>query len=147
MFLTRTRDTQLSVRKPEDLELRAQFAAAQHADLFVSIHFDAGPTPRAHGSMVLCYNPAGQRSTDTWGALKNDAQGAQPGNRFDPWNFLLAHRLYRNLPPALGIVDLGERIQNVSVLRNATVPAVLAEPGYITNDGEAQRLLRPDFRQ
>jgi N-acetylmuramoyl-L-alanine amidase len=147
VLMIRTRDTQLSENKIFDLEERARLAASLHADLYVSIHFDAG-SPSTRGSMILCYNPAGQRSSEKWGlGQRSDSQGPMPGNRNDAWNFVLAHALYRKLPHAIGTDDLGERIQNVSVLRNATIPAVLVEPAYISNAGEAQRVLQPEFRQ
>jgi len=147
VLMTRTRDTQISVDKVFDLEERARLAASLHADLLLSIHFDAGP-PATQGSMILAYNPAGQRSTENWGrGLKNNSQAAMPGNRFDPWNFVLEHALFRGLPGFLQTNDLGERIQNISIGRNAQVPTVLVEPAYISNDAEARRLVTPAFRQ
>jgi len=148
VYMVRTRDVQISVDKGvRDLEERVQLATSFHADLYVSIHFDSG-SPTTQGSMILCNMPAGQRSTESWAfGKKNDARGPTPGNRNDPWNFVLAHALFRNLPRELGTNDLGERIQNVHVLREATMPAVLVEPAYISNDKEAQRLLNPQFRQ
>lgn len=147
VLMIRTRDTQISVDKVFDLEERARLASAMHADLLLSIHFDAGP-PATHGSMILAYNPAGQRSTEKWGmGQKNDAQPAMPGNRFDPWNFVLEHALFRGLPGFLQTNDLGERIQNISIGRNAQVPTVLVEPAYISNDTEARRLMNPAFLQ
>jgi N-acetylmuramoyl-L-alanine amidase len=147
VLMTRTRDTQISIDKAFDLEERARLAGAMHADLLLSIHFDAG-SPQTHGSMILAYNPAGQRSTENWGmGQRNNAQAAMPGNRFDPWNFVLEHALFRDLPRLLQTNDLGERIQNISIARNAQVPTVLVEPAYISNDGEARRLMTPAFRQ
>lgn len=145
--MIRMHDTQISTDKVADLELRARYAEEQHADVFLSIHFDAGPTPASRGSMILQYNPPYQRSSYKWGAKTSDGQGPERGNRNDPWNSVLAHAIYRNLPRTLGTLDDGERIQNVSVLRNATMPAVLVESAYLTNDAEAQRLMDPAFRQ
>jgi len=147
VLMTRSRDTQISVDKKFDLEERARLASAMHADLLLSIHFDAGP-PSTNGSMILAYDPAGQRSTENWGlGMSNNAQPAMPGNRFDPWNFVLEHSILRELLRTLHTNDLGERIQNISIGRNATVPTVLVEPAYISNDAEARRLTTEEFRQ
>lgn len=147
VFLTRTRDMQLVPDKIADLVTRAHLAARYHADVFLSIHFDAGPYPSARGSMILTYPPAGQRSSKAWGA-RSDAQGPMPGNRLDAWNTVLANAVYHNLPRELRTNDFGERIQDISVLRNnGECPAALVESAYLSNDAEAQRLLKPAFRQ
>lgn len=145
--MIRERDTQITPDKKPDLELRARYAEQQHADVYVSIHFDAGPAG-SRGSMVLQYNPPGQKSTFKWSTPRSsDARGPEKGNRNDPWNSVLAHAVYRNLPRLLGTTDVGERIQDISVLRNAAMPAILVESAYLSNDAEAQRLMDPHFRQ
>lgn len=163
VFMTRTADTDARGAKAaqksylkgpaaeEDKRLdlidRALLARERHVDVFLSIHFDAGPTPSARGSMILTFPPAGQRSSKAWGGA-NDAQGAMPGNRFDAWNTILANAVFNGLPRRLATYDAGERLQNISVLRNDTgCPAALVEPAYITNDAEAQRLMTPTFRE
>ena len=146
---TRTRDSQFSVSKAADLEMRALFAAREHADVFLSIHFDAAASASLSGSEIVSYNPVGQRSTDSWGGMgRGDRRNEfEPGNRNDNWNVVLAHCLFRNLPNRLGTFDHGERIKDLSVLRNAPCPAVLIEPAFISNDAEARRVASPAFRQ
>ncbi|HEY3756871.1 MAG TPA: N-acetylmuramoyl-L-alanine amidase [Opitutaceae bacterium] len=148
VIMTRTRDIQLVPDKIKDLEMRARLAGQYRADVFLSIHFDAGPNESTHGSMILSYNPAGQRSSKSWGG-RSDAQGRpMPGNRWDGWNAVLANCVFHHLPHWLGTSDSGERIQDISVLRNnADCPAVLVEPAYLSNDAEAQRLQNPAFRE
>jgi N-acetylmuramoyl-L-alanine amidase len=145
--MTRTSDTQLSTNKVTDLELRAIFTGEQRADVFLSIHFDAAPSASVHGSEIFSYIPVGQRSTESWGTGRNDRHTeVQAGNRNDDWNVVLAHSLFRVMPRGMATFDHGERIRDLSVLRNAPCPAVLVEPAYLSNDSEAQRLRDPAFR-
>lgn len=147
VILVRNRDTQLSLNKIVDLEMRAHLAQQYHSDVFLSVHFDAGPSPAARGSMIFTFPPAGQRSSKAWGD-RSDAEGPMPGNRWDAWNAVLANAVFQNLPHRLGTNDFGERIQDISVLRNnGECPGALVEPAYLSNDAEAQRLLSPVFRQ
>jgi N-acetylmuramoyl-L-alanine amidase len=137
--LTRIRDVYVP------LETRATFATQQGADVFVSIHFDAAPAAGTHGSEIFSFLPLGQRGSD-FQTVPPQTQ-LWPGNRFDNWNAILSHLLYRHLPSRLGTYDHGEKIGNLSVLRNASCPAVLVEPGFLSNDAEVLRVETPAFRQ
>jgi N-acetylmuramoyl-L-alanine amidase len=45
-----------------------------------------------------------------------------------------------------GILDRAVRTARFLVLRKSTIPAVLIETGYVTNDNEAKRLSNPNYR-
>ena len=147
--MTRVRDAPFTNDKARDLEMRAGFAAQWGADVFLSIHFDAAPGDSTRGSEIFSFDPVGQRSSDAWGKriLEPPLTQPSPGNRFDDWNALLAHTLYRRLPSSLATYDHGEKLGNWSVLRNAPCPAVLVEPVFLSNEAEVQRLETPAFRQ
>ncbi|MGH7997403.1 MAG: N-acetylmuramoyl-L-alanine amidase family protein [Opitutaceae bacterium] len=148
VILTRTRDTQLSTSKLTDLEMRADIANRRHADLFLSIHFDADANPNVRGSEIMTFAPVGQRSTDGWGLREDDSLAeVSPGDRSVPWSNVLAHDLYRSLIRNLRTEDLGERIRHVAVLRYVDCPGALVEPVFISNAGEAARAAQPAFRE
>jgi N-acetylmuramoyl-L-alanine amidase len=153
VVLTRDKDVALGETQVADLDARAEIAAKAHADVFVSIHFDANATGSLQGSEIFSLAPARQYATDAWEARKQPGSSAAkfenevPGNRQDAWNALLAHTLYTHLQPALRTTDLGERIAHWRVLVSLPCPGVLVEPAYITNPMEALRAYSPEFRQ
>jgi N-acetylmuramoyl-L-alanine amidase len=148
VLMTRTRDVALG-SKDVDLVGRAVLANQNNAELFLSIHFDSAGDSRLHGCEVITFAPVGQRSTDAWGERTDDAERvASPGNRYDGWNTVLAHAVFRRLQADLKGDDHGERIRRrLAVLRHLEVPGVLVEPAFISNEGDVQRLMSPQFRQ
>jgi hypothetical protein len=84
VLFTRTKDVFV------ELEDRSAMAARLRADLFISLHYNAGPAgdTTADGIETYCLTPAGQRSTNAGKARSTTA--AEPGNRFDAANVLLA---------------------------------------------------------
>ena len=147
VVLTRTRDVALSPNKILDLALRADFANREHADLFVSIHFNAA-TKDTRGTEVFSYAPRTQRSTDSWGTHVDDSVVEEAAaNRLDHWNTLLAASLHRGLLKTLKTEDRGKKIAHWAVLRTLACPGALVEPAIITNEAEARRVAVPAFRQ
>ena len=87
------------------LQLRAELANMVGADLFVSIHFNAGPPgdSRIHGTEIMTFPLAGQRSDQSWNDRINDKEAyAAPVNRFDMWSEILAGCIHRDVLAALG---------------------------------------------
>ena len=147
VVLTRSRDVAFSPVKTVDLALRADFANREHADLFVSIHFNAAAKD-TRGTEVFSYAPRTQRSTDSWGAHVDDSVADDAAaNRLDHWNAAFAAALDRGLLQALKTEDRGKKIAHWAVLRTLACPGALVEPAIITNDAEAHRVAVPAFRQ
>jgi len=148
VVLTRTDDHELADRKEVDLPLRADLANRAGADLFISIHFNAAAKD-TRGTEVFWLAPRTQRSTDSWSPGTDDDSVADelPGNRFDPWNVSLAAALHRNLLRTLKTEDRGIKIAHWAVLRSLRCPGVLVEPTILSNDADARRTARPEFRQ
>jgi N-acetylmuramoyl-L-alanine amidase len=135
-----TRRTDVKIPLPD----RPAIAERAGADLFLSIHFDAAPGS-THGSEILTFVPVGQLRSDH---LDRPARTqAELGNRLDDWNAILAHAIFRRLPSTWHTYDHGEKIEDLSVLRTATCPAVLVEPAFLSNDAEVLRVETPAFRQ
>ena len=150
VVLTRADDRELAPKKEIDLALRASFANRERADLLVSLHFNAA-TKDTQGTEVFTYAPRTQHATDWWGQLTRSdpdlEMDAQPANRFDHWNVALAAALHRQMLQTLKTEDRGKKIAHWAVLKTLNCPGVLVEPVIITNEAEARRAARPEFRQ
>jgi N-acetylmuramoyl-L-alanine amidase len=144
VFLTRTSDIDMS------LSNRVDFADALKADLFVSLHFNADPSPTNHeqgGIETYCVTPTGMPST-LKRDFEDDASLVFPNNRFDAENFQYALRIQRGLLKATGAKDHGvRRARFMTVLRGQNRPAVLVEGGYLSNPREARHIADPAYRQ
>lgn len=142
VHLTRTTDTYVT-----NLD-RAIFATAQHADLFISLHFNSGsPDERPAGLETYCLTPVGLPSTLTRGYPDPWFQ-VSPNNAFDEQNLQLALRLHTAVLHASGEEDRGIcRARFMDVLHGQHCPAVLIEGGYLSNPREARRIENPEFRQ
>ena len=143
VFLTRANDAGLSLAD------RVAFAEQQHADLFLSLHFnslDGGGHEQA-GLETYCLTPAGMASTITRD-YSEDASQVFPNNAFDEQNLQYAVRLHRALLAVNGDLDRGvRRARFPGVLRGQQRPAVLVEGGYLTNPREARHIADPAYRQ
>ncbi len=142
VFLTRTNDVDVSL--PD----RTAFAEAQHADLFLSLHFNAsGGGSDPAGLETYCLTPTGMASSVTRG-YNDDARQVFPNNVFDAENLQYAVRLQRALLEVNGTTDRGvRRARYQAVLRGQNHPAVLIEGGYLSNPREARRIADPQYRQ
>jgi N-acetylmuramoyl-L-alanine amidase len=138
VFVTRARDNFV------ELEDRAGYANRLKADLFVSIHFNAGPTS-VTGIETYCLTPAGQHSTND--AHSAGDTGEETGNKNDRWNVLLGYYMQKTLVDRLDVVDRGVRRARFAVLRDINCPGVLVECGFMSNPGEAARIATPLHRE
>jgi N-acetylmuramoyl-L-alanine amidase len=139
VFLTRTTDTYV------DLPTRPEIAQRHNADLFISLHWNDLPNDRSvRGSQVYCLTPAGASSSNGGHILFGGLP--QPGNRNDSKNLLLAYLIQRSLVGNLHVEDRGVRRARYWVLRNATMPAVLIEGGFMSNPADARNIYDAGFR-
>jgi len=141
VLFTRTKDVFV------ELEDRSAMAARLRADLFISLHYNAGPAgdTTADGIETYCLTPAGQRSTNAGKARSTTA--AEPGNRFDAANILLAWSVQRRLVKATGADDRGVRRARFAVLKDLTCPGVLIEGGFMSSRREGALIADPAYRQ
>ena len=144
-----------------ELPQRARRARQEHADMFVSIHADAAPNRSAYGSSVYTLSTRGASSQQArWLADRENASDLVGGVRLDKdtlSNVLLdlAHsgNMKASQDAARHVLDglrgVGKthkanvEYANFSVLRNADMPAMLVETGFISNVEEEQRLKDP----
>lgn len=142
VYLTRTNDV--------DIPLHERVAVADyvHADLFLSLHFNAGSASGAEsGVETYCMTPYGMPSNLTRN-YTDDPYYNWPNNAFDRDNFVLAMKLQRAMVGATGAVDRSvRRARFMAVLRTQRRPAVLIEGGYLSNRHEATLINTPEYRQ
>jgi len=144
VLLTRTGDVDMSLTN------RVAFADLNKANLFISLHFNAAPSPADHdeaGIETFCVTPTGMPST-----LKRDFEDDStlvfPNNRFDVENLQYAMQVQRSLLKISGAKDHGvRRARFMTVLRGQNCPAILVEGGYMSNPREARRIADPNYRQ
>ena len=143
VFLTRANDVGVSLAD------RVAFAERQHADLFLSLHFNSldGDGREQAGLETYCLTPTGMPSSLMRGG-SDDASQIFPNNAYDEPNLQYAVRLHRALLAVNGDVDRGvRRARFPGVLRGQQRPAVLVEGGYLSNPREARRIADPAYRQ
>ena len=117
ILLTRSRDTDISLQK------RAEVANQANAACFISLHWNAATFGEANGSQVFYY------------------PGSQPGQQ-------LADAIFGLIRGLDG--DESERWERTEgkafyVLRNTSMPSVLVETEFATNEAEARRLANPFY--
>lgn len=101
------------------LTARCATANAQSNALFLSIHFNAAPRTTATG--VETYYYSGRSAS-------------------------LAAAVHRRVVRLMGTPDRGIRQRGFYVIRHTNCPAVLVEPGFLTNSGEVARLSSSSFQ-
>ncbi len=141
VLLTRTKDVYV------DLPARPALANRAHADLFVSLHFNATQTGKNEvaGPETYCITPVGASSSNAQG--EGGDYGATTANRFENQSLLLAHQMEKSLAQNLHAEDRGVRRARFAVLRDAAMPAILIEGGYMTNPGEGKKIFDPAYRK
>jgi N-acetylmuramoyl-L-alanine amidase len=141
VVFTRTKDVFV------DLDDRATMANSLKADLFISLHYNAGPAgdTTADGIETYCLTPAGQRSTNA-GKAKSTT-GVEPGNRYDTANMALAWGIQRRLVKSTGADDRGVRRARFAVLRTLSCPGVLIEGGFMSSRKEGALIADAAYRQ
>ncbi len=123
VILTRVGDTTLT------LEGRAAIANDAGADVFVSVHANASTSRLLNGTTTYYYAPVGS---------------PLEGQRAD--RQLLASLVQMEMVQAMGRRDAGIFEASFSVLRNTTMPSILAETAFISNPEEEALLGDPVFR-
>ncbi len=146
VILTRTTD------KYVELSDRPALANRRGSDLFVSLHFNATPTGRdeVEGPETYCITPVGATSSN--GHVESSEFGPAAGtgptiaNRNEQKSLLLAYQIQKSLVRNLAAEDRGVRRARFAVLRDAAMPAILIEGGYMTHPVEGKKILDSAYR-
>ena len=141
VLLTRTQDAFV------DLPDRPMLANRRGADLFVSLHFNATEAGKneAAGPETYCITPVGASSSNAQG--EGAGHGACPANRVENKSLLLAYQVQKALVRNLGADDRSVRRARFAVLRDAAMPAILIESGYMTHPTEGRKIFDANYRR
>ncbi len=141
VFLTRSSD------KFVELPDRPDLANRKGADLFVSLHFNSSDASQnsVKGVEVYCLTPPGAQSTNAQG--EGGSTAACTGNRNNDRNTFLAYELQKGLTRGLAVEDRGVRRARFAVLRDATMPAVLIEAGFMSHPAESRKIFDAAYRR
>lgn len=141
VLFTRTKDTFV------DLPTRPEIANRCGADLFVSLHFNGTETGKDQvaGPEVYCITPVGASSSNAQGEGAN--HGACVANLVEKKSLLLAYQVQKTLVKNLGVADRAVRRARFAVLRDAAMPAILIESGYMSHPVEGRKILDVNYRR
>jgi N-acetylmuramoyl-L-alanine amidase len=143
------------------LEGRTALANERKADLFLSIHANSSPMPHISGVETFYLNITGSRDAMDVAARENAASQLSIFELQDIIRKItlhdkstesqeFAHRiqsaLYNFSSRTLPAKDRGVKSAPFLVLKDALMPSVLAEIGFLTNAREETLLKRPDYR-
>jgi N-acetylmuramoyl-L-alanine amidase len=155
VVLTREDDRLVGLRE------RTEIANRSGADLFISIHCNSWFNEQTSGFESYFLSPARSDSERALARYENQAGGGAgdaPGSDVDfiLWDLVqnayisesstLAETIQRELTSRLGLKSRGVKQANFVVLQGAKMPAVLIETAFLSNPGEAQMLVDPDFQ-
>lgn len=117
-----TRRTDVAVPLPN----RVTLATRQRGHLFVSVHCNSAPSADAHGIEVFYYRPP-----------KTDGRARESSK--------LAEAALHSVLQTTGAKSRGVKHGDFCVIRDATMPAILVECGFLTNDEEAEKMKNPRY--
>lgn len=128
------------------LESRPAVARKRGADLFVSLHFNSvgGSRSQVQGVEVYCLTPAGAFSTNA--RSEGDTRWVT-GNRNTGNSVLLAYQVQKTMLKDLKAADRGVKRARFAVLRDATMPAILIEGGFMSHPSEGKKIFDATYRQ
>lgn len=112
-----TRDSDIFVT----LDKRALMANTQKPRLFVSVHYNSAPNKEAEGVEIFYF-----RSEEDKARSKESKQ--------------LAQNVLDGVIKNTGAKSRGVKHGNLSVIRQTTMPAILVEGGFLTNEKEMEKI-------
>jgi N-acetylmuramoyl-L-alanine amidase len=141
VILTRTKDMFV------ELPMRPAMANRSGADLLVSLHFNAAQSGKneVEGPETYCITPVGASSSNAQG--EGSGSGTTAANRYENKSLLFAFQVQRSLMLDLDAEDRGVRRARFAVLRDAAMPAILIEGGYMTHPAEGKKIFDAAYRK
>ena len=138
---------------------RPSIANRLKADLFVSVHINANHNQRVSGVEVYYPRVSVVSSSAQWPPAVSSSEVGLPSTNVKQvlWDLVLrktrsqsrklAFSICRSMRSGMQAPCRGTKPARFVVLREAWMPAVLVEVGYVTNQEEAQRLGSAGYRQ
>lgn len=138
---------------------RPAVANRSQADLFISVHINANRNRGVSGIEVYYPRESVVSASAQWPPWVQPAEVALPTTTVKQvlWDLVLgrtrsrsrrlAATVCRSMRDGLQAPCRGVKAARFVVLREAWMPAILVEVGYVSNQAEARRLGRVDYRQ
>ena len=154
VLLTRNDDRYLALEERTDFA-NAIDLAENEAMIFLSIHANASLNSNASGFEVWYLPPEYRREILDPEALENEQKPLAPilnsilEEEFTVESILLAREILTGMQKSIGARSENRGLKEESwfVVRNAKMPSVLTEIGFVTNPGEAALLNSPEYLQ
>lgn len=108
------------------LKARADFANKKEADFFVSVHYNSAPAKKAEGIEVFYYK-----------SDENKLRSLESQR--------LASSILAQVTKLTHAKSRGVKHGNFAVIRETTMPAVLIEGGFLTNEEEMEKIKDPAY--
>jgi N-acetylmuramoyl-L-alanine amidase len=152
ILLTRMDDTYPSL--DERVEMANQIELNEtEAIIYISIHTNASFNKNTKGFEVWYLNPDYRRTVVNEKTAKEKGEDLTPiintmlEEEFTTESIILAQKVYTRLAKMIGDTSLarGIRPEEWFVVRNAKMPSILIEVGFITNKDEAKLLSEPAY--
>ena len=149
IVLTRTEDTYLKLEERVEIANGIELESESESIVFISIHANASLNPATYGYEVWYLPPEYGRgnllSENLLGADTNDLRqilNTMKDEEFTVESVLLAKNILSGLDATIGGTskNLGLKEESWFVVRNAKMPSVLVELGFVTNVTEARRM-------
>jgi len=119
--LTRDKSTQEIDSNRRELQRRVKLAADAKADIYVSLHVNQFPDPQYFGAQCF-YNPSSESGRKLAQLIQEELKSVDP----------------ENFREALA--------QDLFVLRECSMPAVVVEMGFISHPGDRAKLQDPLYQ-
>lgn len=123
---------QVTMTREEDkfvsLDKRAKIANERKPTIFVSIHYNSAPIAEAQGVEVFFYQSKSKENKERMVKSKR-----------------LAHAVLKNIVVETKAKSRGVKHGDFLVIRQTTMPAILVEGGFVTNEAELQNLKDPVY--
>ncbi|NJK92392.1 MAG: N-acetylmuramoyl-L-alanine amidase [Blastochloris sp.] len=140
-MMTRTRDEFIL------LEERASLANKKPDWIFISLHYNSGPS-HAHGVETYTLTPQYSSSTGDSGRPTVKDRIAENGNAQDTLNLVLADYMHQHLSKMHSPEgDRGLKRARFVVLRKIKIPGILVEGGFLSNPVDSKLISTGSYRQ
>ena len=132
--------TSRNTDKDVGLVSRADQANKSNADMFLSIHFNAGGRGTAYGIETYYYKPEAGYTPAINKENHNNPDRIEKSRK-------LANKIQQNLLYKTGAYDRGVKRASFAVLRETSIPSILVELGFIYNQEEVNKIKTNEYQE
>ena len=132
--------TSRNTDKDVGLVSRADQANKSNADMFLSIHFNAGGRGASYGIETYYYKPEAGYTPAINKENHNNPERLEKSRK-------LANKVQQNLLYKTGAYDRGVKRASFDVLRETSIPSILVELGFIDNQEEVSKIKTNEYQE